>query len=86
MKMTHSGMLLLPAPAKRAITINWRQIRANVINFYNRFMPEDLKVKTKSDAFYSLTIYVLAIGLIIPYVMPLAAWFVYQAKKGGQDE
>jgi hypothetical protein len=83
MKTNQMGMLLLPAPAKRAKRINWHLVRAEIIKFYNRYVPEEFKIKTKSDAFNSLSVYTLAISLIIPYVIPAFAWCVYKAKRGG---
>lgn len=86
MKMNQSGTLLLPAPkAKRATKINLRQVCANILSKYNRSFPE-IAVKSKSDLFYSLTVFSLVGVIIIPYLIPVPCLLLYQAKKYDHDE
>jgi hypothetical protein len=87
MSINNEGTLRYPEhKVQRAKKLRRYDIRTMVINFYNRMMPSDLRIRSLSDGYYALGVIILAVGIIVPAFIITAGYCIFKASKEDRDE
>jgi hypothetical protein len=82
-----TGSLLIPAPKAKERKINLKVYLADIRRRVNGVLPVECRIRTTSDAWYCGAVAAVAVGLVLPYALPVAlACVVMAQRKGGEHE